>query len=205
MDSKWTNLLARPLSLSRGENSLHWVGRASWKQGCAGRRELDQSSQNFCGGEHFHSLSQVVKVSCLSLYIHSVLLPLTYTPFCCQSDLFQTQIWLLAKYTSSTTSTTSTAVILQWLPSTLRRRTELKCIGLGTAGPGCPPQPHPITPSNGTGLSDHQASSCSLLPRGLFMYCSFCLRHSSVPSPSSEFLFILQLSAQGPLPQGSLL
>lgn len=29
MDLKWTNLLVRPLSLSRGENSLHMVGRAS--------------------------------------------------------------------------------------------------------------------------------------------------------------------------------
>lgn len=75
---------------------------------------------------------------------------------------FQNPGLVTARYTSST-STTITAVIPSWLPSALRR-TRLECTGLGMVWSWLP---HPIVPSNRTGLSNHHGSADSLLPKAL--------------------------------------
>lgn len=58
---------------------------------------------------------------------------------------------------------TITATIPLWPPSALRR-TRLESTGLGIVWPWLP---HPIIPSNRTGLSNHHGSVYSFLPKAL--------------------------------------
>lgn len=152
--------------------------RASGKEGCRRTRELDQRIWIFWGGEHFHSLSSAVTVSCLSPHTLWPPVPEIHS----RSGHCKINILRHHHHHSSYPS----------VASPCSEKSQIRGPGLSTVWPWFPPQPHPISPSNRTGLSNHHESACFLLSKGYCIPWSLCLRHSSFPSSPHWFLLILQ-------------
>lgn len=126
--------------------------RASEKEGCKRRRELDQRIWIFCGGEHFHSLSSAVTVSCLSPRTLCPPAPEIYS----RSGHCEINILRHHRHHSGCPS----------VASPCSEKSQISCPRLSMVCPWLPPQPQPISPSNRTGLSNHHESACFLSSKG---------------------------------------